>query len=154
MNTVIKLKLPLYYVATKTKTIRYGLNAFLMPLGVKKFVNAYYLNQAKKKLQKEVESQIKDIGILDPELQYISYLTLFRADNRRQDIDNLAIYYKFAHDIIKKVHLPDDHWKYIPMNVLFDGGVLTSDPHVIIELIGYSPEEYASILEKIECKFR
>ena len=118
----------------KDRTVKYSLNEFLLDLSDKSWNNARkpnhaYQFKAKRHLQDIVKSQLATMPPLDMTKRKEVILTIFRGNNRATDvIDNPVVLIKFAMDIVKINHAPDDDWRYFSQCEIVDGGLDRANP--------------------------
>lgn len=130
----------------KDRVVKYSLNEFLLDLSDQSWNNtrkpnhAYQL-KAKKYLQDIVKNQLStEKPLTDPWPKKVT-LTIFRASNMHMDvIDNPVVLIKFAMDIVKIAHAPDDYWAYFSESTMRDGGLDKTNPRAEL-LIEDIPKE-------------
>lgn len=140
MSEQFKLILPLdinFQLKTKKdRKISFSLNSFLLDLSDKSYsqkrkISHHYEKTAKKHLQDICRQQLFDIPVnvfKDAEYPLKVELTIYRGSNRQSDMDNYAIIVKFAMDVVKESHIPDDNWRYIREIIIKDGGLDRENP--------------------------
>lgn len=138
----------------KDRTVKYSLNEFMLDLSDKSWNNtrkpnhAYQL-KAKKYLQDIVKNQLSTENPLSGPWPKKITLTIFRASNMHMDIiDNPVVLIKFAMDIVKISHAPDDYWAYFSESTMRDGGLDKTNPRaeLLIEDIQKEANEAKDIL--------
>ncbi len=119
----------------KDRVVKYSLNEFLLDLSDKSWNNSSrkpnhaYQFKAKKHLVAIVKEQLKDLPPLNTSKRKEVVLTIYRGNNRAMDvIDNPAVLIKFAMDVVKLNHAPDDNWRYFKRSIMQDGGLDRENP--------------------------
>ena len=118
----------------KDRIVKYSLNEFMLDLSDKSWNNTRkpnhaYQFKAKRHLQDIVKSQLATIEPLTAPFPKRVCLTIFRASNAHMDIvDNPVVLIKFAMDIVKINHAPDDDWRYFSQCEIIDGGLDRANP--------------------------
>lgn len=91
--------------------------------------NHAYQFKAKRHLQDIVKNQLSTENPLSDPWPKRVCLTIFRASNAHMDIiDNPVVLIKFAMDIVKINHAPDDDWRYFSQCEIVDGGLDRANP--------------------------
>lgn len=141
MKLILPLSIDFPLRTKKAKHVKYSLNHFLMDLSGKSFEkvrkpNHHYQKAAKDALQHEVASQLQSMDPLEGPWPKKVILTIYRGSNRHMDvIDNPSIITKFAMDIVKINHAPDDDFRYFSECTMRDGGLDKENPRAELEIV-------------------
>ena len=143
-SSIYKIILPLHVefplIRKKNRKVSFSWNSFMLDLSDKSSrykPNHFYEKKAKKQLQDIVRDQLMDITPVDfdkTEWPLKAKLTVYRVSNRRVDIDNFGVLIKFALDVLKEEHLPDDNFKYISSIEIVDGGLDRESPRAELDV--------------------
>lgn len=135
MLLILPLSVTFPLKTKKDRVVKYSLNEFLLDLSDKSWnnnsrkPNHAYQYKAKKYLQDIVKEQLKDMPPLSAPFPRKVTLTIYRASNAHMDIiDNPVMLIKFAMDIVKISHCPDDDWRYFKTSTMTDGGLDRKNP--------------------------
>ena len=142
MKLILPLAMDFALKTKKDRHVKYSLNEFMLDLSDTgrtkngKLPNHYYQKKAKQSLQTIVQEQLKDMEPLEAPWPKKVVLTIYRGSNRRMDIiDNPVVLIKFAMDIIKIKHAPEDDWRYFNESTIRDGGLDKENPRAELEII-------------------
>ena len=134
MLLILPLSITFPLKTKKDRTVKYSLNEFMLDLSDKSWNNTRkpnhaYQFKAKKYLQDIVKNQLStENPLTDPWPKKVT-LTIFRASNMHMDIiDNPVVLIKFAMDVVKINHAPDDYWAYFSESTMRDGGLDKTNP--------------------------
>lgn len=140
MKLILPLTVTFPLKTKKDRVVKYSLNEFLVDLsdtswGNKRKPNHAYQRKAKKHMQELVAEQLAvQPELIEPWPKKIQ-LTVYRDSNRRMDIDNTSIIVKFAMDVVKIEHCPEDDWRYFSEVTLKDGGLDKLNPRAELEIL-------------------
>lgn len=140
MKLILPLSVTFPLKTKKDRHVKYSLNEFLVDLSDaswnnKRKPNHAYQRNAKKHLQDLVREQLKDMEPLGEPWPKKVVLTIYRDSNRRMDIiDNPVVLTKFAMDVVKEKHAPEDDWRYFSESTIRDGGVDKENPRAELEI--------------------
>lgn len=134
MLLILPLSVTFPLKTKKDRVVKYSLNEFLVDLSDKSWNNSRkpnhaYQHMAKKYLQDIVKAQIANLEPLSGAWPKKVTLTIYRASNAHMDvIDNPVMLIKFAMDVVKIDHCPDDDWRYFSESTMRDGGLDKANP--------------------------
>lgn len=128
----------------KKSDVTFSLNNFLAPLGkaVSRQMSFYHQKNAKIFLQDIVRDQLKNLSVIGTTNKKKAILRIYPPNNRRRDIDNFSILFKFALDVIKEKHLPDDDTRYIVACETLLCPVDKENPRAELEIRDVSPVDF------------
>lgn len=143
---LLTIKLPLCYKHPRRgktpKNVTFSLNSYIIGMtdrATKWASNHYYEYLAKKYLQRVTREALIDLPELQPPFPKKVLLTIYRGSNTLIDMDNTGIIIKFAQDVIKEKHIPEDNFRFISNVEQCDGGLKRGNPHALLQIFDKPP---------------